>query len=114
MLRQQANLITVASKQFQHLLFIRRKICQCHFHSLGQVLELGKVFVVGGLFLGVAPQILDGIVIGRVAGLPRHRDALPVRLKELLGAGTGVITGSILNPEEMSFGLTQHVTTNSC
>ena len=48
-------------------------------------------------FLALFPQLLDGIVIGRIAGQVEHRQAVLVLLEERLHRCAGMITGAVLN-----------------
>ena len=79
-----------------------------HVNGLGQLLKLGKVFVVGGQCLDFAPKIFNGIEIGRIRWQLTHGDAMGVQGKERLHGFGGVIPSPVLNQKQMLVRASQH------
>lgn len=104
----QTNLAAVATKQAFERLWLGGEISQRGLHRSCQLPKLGKILIVCGPLFGVAPEVLNRIVVWRVTGQLPHGQACPMCHKELPCGGTGVILGPILNEEEMLLGLRQH------
>ena len=78
-------------------------------YGLGQLLKLGKVFVVRGQRLDFAPKIFNGIKVWRIRWQLTHGDAMGVQGKERVHGFGGVIPGPILNQKQLLVSASQYM-----
>src|SRR5215217_384963 len=99
------QLLEVKSEQRTDIIGLSGQRGQGLADSVNQVGEEREVVIVGGLALGSAPQILNGIEIRRITGQLDHGEAVSVLSDKGFDEGGAVIRGTLLDDEQGLAGL---------
>ena len=103
------ELLTVACHEHRDFTWRLRKMQQRPVHFCLSVREFGKIFQMRRLLFDFLPQLFNRVEIGRVGWQLFNGQAPLVRLEKHLHRFARMITGAILDHDEVLLGLREHI-----
>ena len=103
------ELLTVACHEHRDFTWRLRKMQQRPVHFCLSVREFGKIFQMRRLLFDFLPQLFNRVEIGRVGWQLFNGQAPLVRLEKRLHRFARMITGAILDHDEVLLGLREHI-----
>ena len=103
------ELLTVACHEHRDFTRRLRKMQQRPVHFCLSVREFGKIFQMRRLLFDFLPQLFNRVEIGRVGWQLFNGQAPLVRLEKHLHRSARMITGAILDHDEVLLGLREHI-----